>query len=215
MVEDPKALVAAGYDQIHEAYVAWGGGDDVVRRRYLDLVIDLGLVARGAQLLDLGCGTGALATRYLAEHFQVTGVDLSPKSIEVARREIPTGRFIVGDMAFVELPDSSFDLVTAFYSLIHVPREEHQAVLDRIACWLRPGGVLIVTMGTSPGVARDPDWLGAPMYWSSWDADTNLRIVEAAGLEVVRSVTEETIEHGSPIAFLWVVARKPATSDAG
>jgi ubiquinone/menaquinone biosynthesis C-methylase UbiE len=211
-MNDPKALVAAGYDQIHEAYVVWGGGDEVVRRRYLDLVIDEGRVAPGGDLLDLGCGTGALATQHLAERFRITGVDLSPKSIDVARRAIPEGRFVAADMATVDFPSASFDVVTAFYSLIHVPRDEHATVLERIESWLRPGGILVVTMGTTAGDAFDPSWLGTPMFRSSWDTETNVRLVEAAGFEVVRSTIEEVVEHGRPIAFLWVVARKPATA---
>ena len=200
---------------MHSAYVTSSRGGDGLRHHYIDLVIESGLAARGGDALDLGCGTGTLATMHLAEHFRVTGVDISPPSIEVARSEVPGADFVVGDMASVDFGDDSFDLVTAFYSLIHVPRDEHAVVLDRVASWLRPGGVLVVTMGAGGGDdTEEPDWLGVPMYWSNWDARTNVGLVEAAGFEVLRATTEHTIEDTRPVPFLWVVAQVPAKQSA-
>jgi ubiquinone/menaquinone biosynthesis C-methylase UbiE len=210
-VEGPKALVASGYDRMFRRYATWSSGD-VLRHRYIDLVIEQNLIKPGARALDLGCGTGALATKYLSERFEVTGVDFSQRSIDAARREVPGARFVVADMATIDFPPRTFELVTAFYSLIHVPRQEHAGVLERIATWLRPGGVLIATMSAkSGGEGTGPDWLGVPMYWSNWDAETNRRLVTQAGLEIVRAVTEETLEDGEPVPFLWIVARaRPA-----
>ena len=72
-----------------------------------------------------------------------------------------------------------------------------------------PGGLLIATMGTqsSPGGVED-DWLGAPMYWSSYDSRTNVRLVREAGLAIVQAREERVEEHGEEVAFLWIVARK-------
>jgi SAM-dependent methyltransferase len=163
----------------------------------------------------LGCGTGKHATAYLVERgLQVTGVDLSPKSVEAARHEVPRASFLVGDMASIELPAASFELVTAFYSLIHVLKEEHAIVLANIGSWLRPGGHLVVTMGGGdhPGEGVDDAWLGvAPMYWSNWDVSASRRIVEEAGLEEIDAHLEAVDENGREVVFLWVVARKPET----
>ena len=66
-------------------------------------------------------------------------------------------------MATVEFRPASFDLFTAFFSLLHVPRREHAAVLGSIRRWLRPTGVAILTMGAGPGGdGVEADWLGAP-----------------------------------------------------
>lgn len=215
---DAKKLVGEGYDRLHETYAAWtSAGHDGLRRRYIDRVFELGL-ALPAQALDLGCGTGRHATAYLVERgLKVTGIDLSPKSIAVAQQEVPRARFLVGDMASVELPVDSFDLVTAFYSLIHVPKDEHAAVLAGIWSWLRPGGHLIVTMGGGdrPGEGVEPAWLGvAPMYWSNWDATTNRQLVREAGFEQVTANLETLDEDGREVDFLWIVARKPVEGDA-
>jgi ubiquinone/menaquinone biosynthesis C-methylase UbiE len=112
-----------------ETYAAWTSSSDGLRNRYIDRVLALGLRWPAAALY-LGCGTGRHATAYLVElGFEVTGIDISPASIAKARQELPGARFQVADMATVELAPSSFDLITAFYSLIHVPKEEHAGVL--------------------------------------------------------------------------------------
>jgi SAM-dependent methyltransferase len=208
-VSTAKHLVTAGYDEIHGRYANWSGYDLSRRRHYLGLAASLGLL-RSGDALDLGCGTGRHATAFLAAAgFQVTGLDLSVRSIEVARRELPAARFLVGDMATIAFPADTFDLVTAFYSIIHLPREEHGRLLRRVARWLRPGGSLIANLGVHGGDAYADDWLGVPMYWSSWDERTNRRLLEAADLEILVDAVETTEEDGELVPFQWVIARKP------
>jgi len=204
-----KDLVSAGYDTIYGRYAEWKGYDISRRSHYLQLAAELGLVRPG-DALDLGCGTGRHVTAQLvAAGLRVTGLDVSVRSIEVARREVPSARFLAGDMATIAFPAESFDLVTALYSIIHLPRDEHGRLLRRVARWLRPGGGLIANMGTRGGDAFAEDWLGVPMYWSSWDQRTNRRLLEAAGLDILVDTIETSVEDGEPVAFQWVVARKP------
>ena len=204
-----KDLVSAGYDTIHGRYADWAGYDTSRRGHYLQLAAEAGLV-RSGDALDLGCGTGRHATAHLAAAgLAVTGVDVSGRSIAVARREVPSARFLVGDMATIAFAADSFDLVTAFYSIIHLPRDEHGRLLRRIARWLRPGGGFVANLGTSGGDAFAEDWHGVPMYWSSWDQRTNRRLLEAAGLDVLVDSIETSVEDGEPVTFQWVVARKP------
>ena len=210
---EPKQVVAQGYDRIGERYAAWSGGSgDDPRERHLALLIER--LPAGAAVLDLGCGAGGSATRRLAERFAVTGVDISGRSIALARRQVPGARFLHADMAALDLPPASFDAVAAFYAVTHVPREEHAALLRGIARWLRPGGLLVATMGVAAAAgAVEPDWLGVPMYFSHHDAGTNRRLVQAAGLALLSARVETTDEDGVLVPFLWVVAQKPAPDD--
>jgi len=208
-VRDPKGVVAAGYDRIWRRYEEWNAeraGN--ARIDHLDAVLPLLRHRRSA--LDLGCGTGSTATYRLAEEFEtVTGVDISTETIEAARARLPMVGFIAADMIEVDLPDEAYDLVTAFYSVIHVPRDEQLGLVGRISRWLAPGGVLLVNLAASAGDGYEEDWLGAPMYWSAWDESTSRSMISRAGLELVGAEVEHTTEHGEPVAFLWVVASKP------
>lgn len=209
MTKDPKELVREGYDRIAPAYADWSARIvDEERWRSEEFLRET--LPADAPLLDLGCGNGLPSTARLAEHFRVTGVDASAGQLERARRNVPGATFIQADMAGVDFPDGSFQAVVAYYSIIHLPREEHEALFSSIARWLRPGGWFVCSLGAGASDGGiEPDWLGAPMYWSHHDAETSRRLIESAGLEVVHQAIVTLDENGSPATFAWFRARKP------
>ncbi len=211
--DDPKAIVARGYDQIAERYLAWSATVRVAEReRYTRLLLDA--LPTDADVLELGCGAGIPTTQCLAEQFAVTGFDLSPRQIALARRNVPGATFVVGDMTALTFPPASFDALCAFYAITHVPRDEHAGLLARIASWLRPGGLFVASFsnGGTIGMVED-DWLGAPTYFSGYDAEANRRLVRDAGLVVERGQAETDDEFGKPATFFWIVACKPRDTD--
>jgi len=210
MSDDPKRIVERGYDAIAERYLAWSGGrPSPIRLRALELLATE--LSPDSRVLDLGCGAGIPMTAALAERHRVHGVDISARQIGLATRNVPGATFQQADMASIDFPEGTFDAVVAFYAFTHLPRDELGPLLERIARWLRPGGLLFATMGAhaDAGTVED-DWLGAPMFFSHHDADTNRRQVEASGLAVTRASIESEEEDGQPVEFLWVMARKPA-----
>jgi SAM-dependent methyltransferase len=207
---DPRRVVEEGYDRIDEGSLDRLEDEDHarVRARYTSVLLDE--LPAGAEVLDLGCGSGLPTARALARRFAVTGVDISGRRIALARRNVPRARFIHADVTRLDLPPASFDGIVAFYSIFHVPREEQPDLLRNVASWLRPDGFLVAAMGARPIKADVADLVGVPMYWSSFDAETNRRLVEDAGLRIV-SASEETFEEdGEPVTFLWLVAQKTA-----
>jgi ubiquinone/menaquinone biosynthesis C-methylase UbiE len=206
--DDPKQLVARGYDTIAETYAAWASMARVEERARYTAKLMRALPA-GAAVLELGCGTGIPTTRIFAERFAVTGVDIAARHVELARQNVPSAQFIHADMARLDLAPASFDAVAAFYSIIHLPREEHAGLLRAIAGWLRPQGLLVATLGAGaePG-AIEPDWLGAPMYWSHYDSAANRALIDQAGLHILDAREETAEEDGQPVTFLWMIAQK-------
>lgn len=81
----------------------------------------------GKRVLEIGCGIGTDAVRFAIHGALYTGIDLSPVSVELARKRFELlklqGRFIVGDAENLEklIPDRGFDLVYAFGSIHHTP----------------------------------------------------------------------------------------------
>ena len=206
---DPRRIVENGYDAIAERYFEWSDArPSAPRLRWLGVALER--IPAGADVLDLGCGAGVPMTRALAAGRNVTGVDISARQIELARANVPEATFIRSDMTALDLPHESLDAVTAFYSLTHVPRADLAALLVAIHRWLRPGGVLIATMGAqdSPDEVED-DWLGAPMFFSHYGAKRNRALVREAGFELEEAVVEEEPEDRHAALFLWVVARRP------
>ena len=208
MSVDPKRMVADGYDAIFDRYERWEEEQgDGARGARIDAVLPLVPSRRSA--LDLGCGTGTKATAYLAREFDaVTAVDISARSIEVARQRMPGVEFLAGDMTRVEFPAEAFDLVAAFYSVLHVPAGEQPGLVARVASWLVPGGVFLFDVGLHAGDQQEDDWLGAPMYWSSLGRDATLSMVTATGMRVVAAEVETVVEDGVEVSFLWVSAQR-------
>ena len=206
---DPKQIVAQGYDAIAERHAEWAGHTRTdERERYTAILLNA--LPPGARVLELGCGVGVPTTRQLTHRFAVTGVDISAQHIAPCQRNVPAATFVQADMAALDFPPASFDAVAAFYSIIHVPREEHAALLHDIATWLRPGGLLVAALGAGSTQATvEQDWLGVPMYFSHFDGATNQRLVADAGLRIISAREETADEDGVPVTFLWVVARKP------
>lgn len=211
---DPKRIVREGYDRIAETYRQWAGAiHDEERARHTTWIMEH--VPAGAPLLELGCGNGIPSTQILAERFAVTGVDLSTAQLALVRASVPGATFIQADMTALDFSPASFAAVVAFYSLTHVPRDEHPALLAAIARWLRPGGWFVASMGARETVGDvEADWLGAPMYFSHWGSATNRRLVAEAGLEIVSAEEATLDENGTPATFLWVVARLPVPPTA-
>ena len=212
--DERRRLVADGYDRMADRYGQWAAGieDDPRDRMIARLVAELPPRAR---VLDLGCGSGVPSTKVLAERFEVVGVDFSTAQIEKARVNVPRATFIVGDMTEVELPNGSFDAVTAFYSLNHVPRDDHSAVIAGVARWLVPGGFFLAAFGLADEADWTGDWLGVPMYFSSHDPDTTRGILAKAGFELLVDEIVEMREPDGPASFLWILARTRSTVRSG
>ena len=150
--------------------------------------------------------------RISREGRHVVGVDISSEQLRLAQAALPDATLIRADLMELDFPDSAFEAITAFYAFMHVPRDDHPELLRRIRRWLKPGGVFLAPLSTHGGPDRVENWLGVEMFFSGWDAETNKRLVRAAGLEVLTAEVVAMHEPESQYerAFLWVLAGKPA-----
>jgi SAM-dependent methyltransferase len=177
-------LVRLGYDAVSERY----RGDDDRPPEYAAWlrVLSARLPPR-ARVLDLGCGCGVPVSRELAAlRHDVVGVDLSTHQIERARRLVPQARFSHADATEISFPEATFDAVVCLYLLIHVPLHRQAPLIHQMHRWLRPGGVLVGTVGARAWSGHEDDWLssGAPMWWSHADAATYRRWFTGAGFTI-------------------------------
>jgi SAM-dependent methyltransferase len=203
-----KRTVQAGYDMLGPRFGQW---DEQIEgdpwKRFLD---ELAAQApAGGRVLDLGCGNGAKIAR-LAGRFALVAVDLSEEQLRLARAEAPGATFVHGDFAELDFPAETFDAVTALYSIVHVPRDEHRALFGRIARWLKPGGLFLASLSHVGGGDWTGEWLGVEMFFSGFDAKTNRRLVREAGFELLTDELVWMREPQAEVAFLWVLARKPS-----
>jgi ubiquinone/menaquinone biosynthesis C-methylase UbiE len=101
----------------------------------------------GLDVVDLGCGSGSLSIPLAASARSVLSVDISPAMLEaLAQHEPPSSlRMLCADLATLQLPQVSADLVVSIYALHHLSDDEKASLLERAFSWLRPGGRLIIS----------------------------------------------------------------------
>ena len=115
--------------------------------------VELGQFKSGDRVADLGCGSGVF-TDLLRRHGCVpTGLDISPKLIELGRRKYPGIEFLEGDAENLPFPDASFDGVLLAGIVHHFPEPARMAA--EVYRVLRPGGHF---------VAFDPNRMNPFMY---------------------------------------------------
>lgn len=205
---DPRtAEVAAGYDALGSRWGEWSAQVVDPARDRLTTAFEQA-VSAGGDVLDLGCGTGVPSSRRLAARYRVTGIDVSAGQIEAARRNVPEAAFLCADIGSLDFERRSFDGVAAFHAIYHLPRETHAGLLVRIASWLRPGGRLLATLGAEDSPDWSGPWLGTTMFFSSFDAATNRKLVDEAGFDVEIAEVVDTLEPEGPVPFLWVLGRR-------
>ncbi|RSS70750.1 class I SAM-dependent methyltransferase [Streptomyces sp. WAC06614] len=166
----------------------------------------------GARVLDIGSGTGRpVAARLAAAGCAVTGIDVSPTMVELARQRVPDARFELADVRTYTPPDGGFDAVCAFFPLLVMTRPEVEDSLRRIARWLVPGGHFV--MATVPGDIEDLEieWMGHRVTVSSLSTEDYVARLTELGLEVLfseRSTYQPASEAAGPEDHLFLYARK-------
>ena len=81
-------------------------------------------------------------------------------------------------MTKLSVCDNAFDAITAYHSLIHIPIQDHQSVIEEFARILRPDGRVLLTEGQEAWNGTNPDWLdsGVEMQWNIAGAEATQRV---------------------------------------
>lgn len=136
---------AVPYNWLEPAYsIRWAG-----KQGMCDIIT--GWIQPGAALLDIGCGDGWYASRYVQSGAAVSGIDISARSVGFASLLVPSGTFAVASAAALPYADASFDVVTCIQVLEHMTEEDITRALTECRRVLRPSGALIVSV---PSVRR-------------------------------------------------------------
>jgi demethylmenaquinone methyltransferase/2-methoxy-6-polyprenyl-1,4-benzoquinol methylase len=114
-------------------------------------------VERGAHVLDMGCGTGALTLRAAQRGANVKGIDINPQMLEIARQRVKkeglTETVELVEMGAAELDGeeaAAYDVVTCGLCLSELSEDEVGYTLAEVARILRPDGLLLIADEIKP-----------------------------------------------------------------
>lgn len=207
MGNDIRKIVEEGYDKgDYAGKFRVSSTPNEMEQHFLERLIEE--VGKDGKILDFGCGIGIPFDNYLAEKgLEVTGIDISQKHIEQAKKNVPQANFIKGDFSKHKFDEESFDAIISFYAIFHIPREEHQNLLSKMCSLLKAGGLILVTLGTfGSEYGEEQDWCGAPMAWSTYEPEEYKKIITNAGFKIVEEKYEGKL--GDEEFHYWVLAKK-------
>ena len=200
---DHKETVKTGYNAIANQYLE---GRTKKSRGIQLLEAFMSKLPADAKVLDAGCGAGIPVAQILSREFSVTGVDFSEAQIELAKKNVPNATFIFQDITQLDFPEDHFEGICSYYAIIHIPREEHRALLENLYRMLKPGGTALLCLGADDLPDDTHSFHGNQMYWSHYDAGTNQSMLTKIGFHIILSkiVLDET--YGGQ--HLFVLAQK-------
>ncbi|MEM6891975.1 MAG: class I SAM-dependent methyltransferase [Pseudomonadota bacterium] len=156
-----------------------------------------------ARVLDLGCGPGNAAAAMRNVGITVDAWDASPEMGEMAKAMF---NIDVKVAAFEALQATSlYDGIYANFSLLHAPKSDMPAHLDRISKALKPTGIFHIGMKTGSGEQRDQ--LGR--FYAYYEESELIELLEGVGLRAVRKSTgaEEGLD-GTVAPWITILASK-------
>jgi SAM-dependent methyltransferase/ribosomal protein S18 acetylase RimI-like enzyme len=163
-------------------------GKRLVERAWFERFRDV--VPGGADVLDLGCGSGEPVARYLIEAgHRVTGVDSSTTLIGLCRSRFPDETWIAGDMRAVSL-SRRFGGIVAWNSFFHLTPDDQRRMFKVFRDHAEPGAALIFTSGPGAGEAIGA-YQGEALYHASLDTAEYEALLAAHGFSVVQHVIED------------------------
>jgi SAM-dependent methyltransferase len=190
-VQQPTDLdsVRESYDRVADAYVEMNVGSLDAEPWLRAMLAAFAESVRGlGPVLDVGCGPGTVTAYLSGLGLDASGVDLSPRMVEHARRQYPDLRFDVASATELDLAPASLGGVLGWWSLFNLPRAALPGVLRTFAHALVPGGQALIGTHVGDGdVPRTEGYGGIPVSWTTHlyrPEDLTAMLVDA-GLEPI------------------------------
>ncbi len=164
---------------------------DSLHRRALRKV--LGTIQNGAKVLDVGCGVGRWSIMLAKQGCDITGVDMSPQMLVLAKRNAAAENlkinFIESPADSLDLPENSFDVILSVTVLHHIiDDEKKRKTIENLMRILKPGGKLILLEKTK--IENIKEFHVTPLTVDGWKSIIpGSKITETHGVDVAPFVS--------------------------
>lgn len=139
-----------------------------------------------SKVLDLCCGSGQ-ATQVLVKYSQdVTGLDISPVSLQRAQRNVPQAKYVEALAEEIPFPDAQFDLVHTSVAMHEMKPAQLRQILKEVYRVLKPGGVFALMDFHKPSNVLF--WPGLSLFLLLFETETSWQLLETDLVELLKDV---------------------------
>jgi len=161
---------------------------------------------------DFGCGPGQ-TSKYLKDlGIEISGLDLSEKLLEQARKNHPELNFKKGNILELEFDDDSIAGVVAFYAIVHFTEEQVETAFRQVFRVLQPGGLFLLTYHIGEDTIHIEEFLGKEISidFMFFTGDFISNCLKKSGFKKIEIIEREPysgVEYESRRAYVF--AKKP------
>lgn len=170
----------------------------------------------GDLVLDVGCGGGTKSKYLMSKGLKVVGIDISEGMIEIAKKEVPEGKFMVMDLLEVSSLEERFDGIFMQAVLLHIPKKDAQIILEKIVGKLKHSGYLYIAVkeklpnGIDEEVKIDNDYgYDYERFFSYYTIEELRSYLEFLGLDVVFEDNNPSSRTLRASSWIQIIGKKP------
>ncbi len=158
-------------------------------------------INQNTEVLDLCCGSGQ-ATNFLVQHSQnVTGLDASPLSINRAKKNVPSAKYVEAFAEDMPFSNNQFDLVHTSAALHEMNSEQLRQIIQEVYRILKPGGIFTFVDFHRP---TNPLFLpGLAIFFWLFETETCWNFINTNILDLLQEVGFDLVDTDSPKPLLY------------
>lgn len=204
---DPYTTVKKTYNQIAQVYTD----------RYKDSPFMLShlkkfssLIKKNGKILDLGCGSGRAVKFFFKEGFDVVGIDFSEEMLNLAKKNIPKGKFLLMDMRDLNFLKESFDAVWSHFSILHIPKKDIAQVFSECERVIKKNGLFFIAVSLGKDTEGfEDEWLkkGNKTFFHVISKNSLKKYLERSGFTVISlNIVGDAKENDNvPILYAYAI----------
>ncbi len=163
---------------------------------------------RGSSILDAGCAGGRDSKEFVKKGMKVTGIDLSPSFIKIAKKEAPKAKFFRMNMLSLKFPKESFDAIWNCAALLHLERKHVPRVLSSFYQTLRKGGTLYIRVQKGKGASMEKaSFTDHKRLYTYFSKEEIANLLRKTGFKVIKSTISPDVRHPER-KWILVIAKK-------
>lgn len=168
-------------------------------------------IPKKRKILDIGCGVGVDSSYVKSKGYIPTGIDISKKMLEIAKKNNPQLDFRLSDMRKLNFKNDSYNGIIVSYSLIHIPKNEVPKVISNFYKILKKNG--IIYLGLQSGKSREvfidePFKHGENLFLNIMSLKEIKEILEKEGFRIIFCKKKNSKVGELNFTKLFIIAKK-------